>query len=145
MHPFPHHYRVRIGIKPEGEVSLDSEGLPQLRSLPPPEWGGPGGYWAPETLLLAALGDCTMMTFRAIAKASRFEWRELRPTSRENSSASTAMRRFTEVTIRVRLVVPPGADAGRARQLLEKSEKGCPVSNSLTARKHIEAEIVEAA
>ena len=53
--------------------------------------------------------------------------------------------RFTEVTIRVRLVVPPGADAGRARHLLEKSEKGCPFSNSLTARKHIEAEIVEAA
>ena len=54
MHPFPHHYRVRIGLQAEGEVSLDSEGLPQLRSLPPPEWGGPGGYWAPETLLLGA-------------------------------------------------------------------------------------------
>ena len=77
MHPFPHHYHVRNGLQTEGEVSLDSEGLPQLRSLPPPEWGGPGGYWAPETLLLAALGDCTMLTFRAIAKASRFEWREI--------------------------------------------------------------------
>ena len=53
--------------------------------------------------------------------------------------------RFTEITIRVRLVVPPGTDAERARRLLEKSEKGCPVSNSLTASKHIEAEIVEAA
>ena len=30
-------------------------------------------------------------------------------------------------------------------RLLEKSEKGCPVSNSLTAVKHLEAEIVEAA
>ena len=53
--------------------------------------------------------------------------------------------RFTAVTIRVRLVVPAGGDASRARLLLEKSEKGCPVSNSLTAVKHLEAEIVEAA
>ena len=133
MHPFPHHYRVRIGIKPEGEVSLDSEGLPQLRSLPPPEWGGPGGYWAPETLLLAALGDCTMMTFRAIAKASRFEWRELSADVEGKLERIDGNARFTEITIRVRLVVPPGADAARARHLLEKSEKGCPVSNSLTA------------
>ena len=43
----------------------------------------------------------------------------------------------------------PRRAAGRRRRareaLIEKSEKGCPVSNSLTARKHIEAEIVEAA
>jgi organic hydroperoxide reductase OsmC/OhrA len=45
----------------------------------------------------------------------------------------------------VRLVVPAGADAARAKYLLDKAEKGCPVSNSLTAAKHIEAEIVEAA
>ena len=145
MHPFPHHYRVRIGLRPEGEVSLDSEGLAQLRSLPPPEWGGPGGYWSPETLLLAALGDCTMLTFRAIAKASRFEWRELSADVEGKLERVEGNSRFTEITIRARLVVPPGSDAARARLLLEKSEKGCPVSNSLTATKHLEAEIVEAA
>jgi organic hydroperoxide reductase OsmC/OhrA len=145
MHPFPHHYRVRIGLQAEGEVSLDSEGLPQLRSLPPPEWGGPGGYWAPETLLLAALGDCTMMTFRAIAKASRFAWSELTAEVEGKLDRVAGNSRFTEITLRVRLVVPPGTDASRARQLLEKSEKGCPISNSLNAAKHLEAEIVEAA
>ena len=101
-----------------------------MRSLPPPEWGGPGGYWAPETLLLAALGDCTTMTFRAIAKASRFEWRELSADVEGKLERIDGNGRFTEITIRVRLVVPPGTDAARARQLLEKSEKGCPVSNS---------------
>ena len=43
------------------------------------------------------------------------------------------------------VIVPAGSDHARAKQLLEKAEKGCPVSNSLTAVKHIEAEIVEAA
>jgi uncharacterized OsmC-like protein len=144
MHPFPHRYRVRIGIRPEGAVSLDSEGLPQILSQPPPEWGGPGGYWSPETLLLAALGDCTMMTFRAIAKASRFEWREISAEVDGTLDRVDGNSRFTEIVLRVRLVVPSGADAARARQLLEKSEKGCPISNSLTATKRIEADIVEA-
>jgi uncharacterized OsmC-like protein len=145
MHPFPHRYRASVGIAPEGEVSLDSEGLAQMRSLPPPEFGGPGGYWSPETLLLAALGDCTMLTFRAIAKASRFAWRELSADVEGKLERVDGNSRFTEITLRVRLVVPPGSDPARARQLLEKSEKGCPVSNSLTATKHLEAEIVEAA
>jgi organic hydroperoxide reductase OsmC/OhrA len=145
MHPFPHRYLVRVGIRPEGEVSLDSDGLAQIRSLPPPEWGGPGGYWSPETLLLAALGDCTMMTFRAIAKASRFEWREISAEVDGKLDRIDGNSRFTEVVLRVRLVVPAGADAARAKQLLDKSEKGCPISNSLSATKRIEADIVEAA
>ncbi len=144
MHPVPHRYQVRIGIRPEGEVSLDSEGLPQLRSLPPREWGGPGGYWSPETLLLAALGDCSMLTVRAIAKASRFAWNELSAEVDGKLDRIDGNSRFTEITLRVRLVVPAGSDHARAKQLLEKAEKGCPVSNSLTAEKHVEAEIVEA-
>jgi organic hydroperoxide reductase OsmC/OhrA len=144
MHPFPHRYRVRVGIAPEGEVSLDSEGLAQLRSLPPPEFGGPGGYWSPETLMLAAVGDCMTLTFRAIAKASRFEWRELAADVEGLLERIDGNSRFTAITIRVRLVVPPGTDVERSKRLLDKAVHGCPVSNSLTARKHVEAEIVEA-
>ena len=145
MHPFPHHYRVRVGIAPEGEVSLDSEGLAQIRSLPPPEFGGPGGYWSPETLLTAAVGNCVLLTFRAIARASRFEWREASADVQGVLEHIEGNSRFTQMHVRVRLVVPPGADAARARMLLEKAEKGCLISNSLTAVKHLECEVVESA
>ena len=145
MHPFPHHYRVRVGIAPEGEVSLDSEGLAQIRSLPPPEFGGPGGYWSPETLLTAAVGNCVLLTFRAIARASRFEWREASADVEGVLERIEGNSRFTQMHVRVRLVVPPGADAARARMLMEKAEKGCLISNSLTAAKHLECEVVESA
>jgi organic hydroperoxide reductase OsmC/OhrA len=142
MHPFPHRYRVRIGAAPEGALRLDSDGLPQIASLPPPEFGGPGGYWSPETMLLAAVGDCMMMTFRAIAKGSRFEWRELAAEVEGLLERIDGNSRFTEIRIHVRLVVPPAADGERARRLLAKAEQGCPISNSLTAAKHIDCEIV---
>ena len=145
MHPFPHRYRVRIGIAPEGEVSLDSEGLAQIRSLPPPEFGGPGGYWSPETLLTAAVGNCVLLTFRAIARASRFEWREASADVEGVLERIDGNSRFTQMHVRVRLVVPPGSDAARARMLMEKAEKGCLISNSLTAAKHLECEVVESA
>jgi organic hydroperoxide reductase OsmC/OhrA len=145
MHPFPHVYRVRIGIAPEGEVRLDSDGLAQIRSLPPPEWGGPGGYWSPETMLTAAVGDCVLLTFRAIAKASRLAWSEASADVEGKLERVGGDSRFTEISIRVRLVVPAGSDAARARLLMEKAEKGCLISNSLTAAKHLECEVVESA
>lgn len=145
MHPFPHHYRVRVGIAPEGEVSLDADGLAQIRSMPPPEFGGPGGYWSPETMLTAAVGNCVLLTFRAIARASRFEWREASAEVEGVLERIEGNSRFTQMHVRVRLVVPPGADAARARMLMEKAEKGCLISNSLSAVKHLECEVVESA
>ncbi len=145
MHPFPHHYRVRIGATPEGALQLRAEGLSDIASLPPPEFGGPGGYWSPETLLLAAVGDCMMLTFRAIAKASRFEWRELSADVEGLLERIDGNSRFTKIETCVRLLVPAGTDAAKAERLLEKAEQGCPISNSLSAARHLSCEIVEAA
>lgn len=145
MHPFPHRYQVTVGATPEGALQLNAEGLTEIASLPPPQFGGPGGYWSPETLLLAAVGDCMMLTFRAIAKGSRFEWRELSANVEGLLERIDGNSRFTRIETRVRLVVPAGADAGRARKLLEKAEQGCPISNSLTAERHLECEVVESA
>ncbi len=145
MHPFPHRYQVRVGATPEGALRLNAEGLKEISSLPPPQFGGPGGYWSPETLLLAAVGDCMMLTFRAIAKASRFEWRELAADVEGLMERIDGNSRFTRIRTHVQLVVPAGADVARARKLLEKAEQGCPISNSLAAERHLDCEVVEAA
>jgi organic hydroperoxide reductase OsmC/OhrA len=145
MHPFPHRYQVQVRATPEAPLALGGEGLPALESLPPPQFDGPGGYWSPETMLVAAVGDCVLLTFRAIARASKFEWREASADVEGLLERFEGNSRFTQVRTRVRLVVPPGADAARARLLMEKAEKGCLISNSLTAARHLECEIVEGA
>ena len=144
MHPFPHHYQVRVSAAPEGTVRLAGEGLPELVSMPPPEFDGPGGYWSPETLLLAAVVDCFVLTFRAIARGSRLDWRELSADVEGLLERVDGNSRFTQFHTRARLVVPPGMDVARARTLLEKAEKGCLISNSLSASRHLECEIVTA-
>ena len=144
MHPFPHRYQVRVSAAPEGAVRLAGEGLPELASMPPPEFDGPGGYWSPETLLLAAVVDCFVLTFRAIARGSRLEWRELSADVEGLLERVDGNSRFTQFHTRARLVVPAGTDAARARTLMEKAEKGCLISNSLSASRHLECEIVTA-
>jgi len=143
MHPFPHVYKVRISAPSEGEVSLGGEGLPELASMPPPEFDGPPGYWSPESLLTAAVADCFVLSFRAVARASKFSWNSLSADVEGVLERVDGVNRFTRFTTRARLVVPAGADEKRARSLLEKAEKVCLISNSLTSERHLESEVVE--
>jgi organic hydroperoxide reductase OsmC/OhrA len=77
MQPFPHHYSITATARAEGDVSLEGERLPTIPSAPPTEFGGPGDRWSPETLLVAAVADCFVLTFRGIAGLSRFSWSAL--------------------------------------------------------------------
>ena len=68
MHPFPHHYSVAAKADTQGDVALEGERLPPIASAPPTEFGGPGDRWSPETLFVAAVADCFVLTFRGIAR-----------------------------------------------------------------------------
>ena len=72
MQDLPHHYKVAASAAPQGEVNLASNLLDPILSAPPAEYGGPGNRWSPETLLVAAVADCFILSFRAVARASKF-------------------------------------------------------------------------
>lgn len=145
MHPFPHHYAVRATARPAGSVALESAGLPALPSDGPAEFDGPGTLWSPETLLTAALADCFVLSFRAVAAASRFDWRSLHCEAEGTLDRVERVTQFTAFRLRARLELPAGADEARARRLLEKAEQVCLISASLKAAIHLEAELVTTA
>ena len=74
MQELPHQYHVSADAKAEGNIALKANNLPLLISAPPAEFGGPGDEWSPEHLLVASVADCFMLTFRAVARASKLEW-----------------------------------------------------------------------
>ena len=143
MQDLPHHYAVTARAAAEGEVAVSARGLGELRTAPPAAFGGPGDRWSPETLLVAAVADCFVLSFRAVARASSFAWRNLDCSAEGVLDRVDGALRFTELHLRARLVVEEGVDEGRARRLLEKAEKGCLVSNSLLATKQLETQIVK--
>jgi organic hydroperoxide reductase OsmC/OhrA len=52
-------------------------GVPDIPTAPPPEFDCPGGIWSPETLLIASIVDCFILTFRGVSRAVHLEWNKL--------------------------------------------------------------------
>jgi organic hydroperoxide reductase OsmC/OhrA len=141
MQPFPHHYSVVAKTDPQTDVSLEGERLPAIPSAPPTEFGGPGDRWSPETLFIAAVADCFVLTFRGIASLSRFSWVSLECDVTGTVDRVDRVTQFTAFEVRARLKVPPGVNEDQARRLLAKAEDTCLVTNSLKVRPHLESAV----
>jgi peroxiredoxin-like protein len=144
MKELPHHYRTEARATARDNVVLSAAGLTALESAPPAEFDGPGDLWSPETLLLAAVADCVVLSFRVIAANSKLEWTELHCEAGGTVDRAEGALRFTEIRLRATLTLPPGQKTERAQRMLERAEKSCLISNSLATPVHLETEIREA-
>lgn len=142
MEQFPHRYKVNASADTEGSVTISSDRLPPLITAPPQQFGGPGDKWSPETLLVAAVADCFILTFRAIARASKLEWKQLSCTTEGVLDRVEGVTRFTEVLIRASLQLPESQDRDKGYRLLEKAEKSCLITRSLSAVTKLASDVV---
>ncbi len=142
MQNFPHHYAVAANAGPQGNVKLTSPGIEAIDSAPPAEFGGPGDRWSPESLLVAAVADCFILSFRAIARASKVDWVSLKCDADGVLDRPERVTQFTGFQLRAVLEVPQGTDPDKARRLLDKAEHACLITNSLKASPQLEAEVI---
>lgn len=138
----PQNYLVSAAAQAQGHVQLSADNLPNLQSAAPKEFGGPGNLWSPEDLLVAAVADCFVLSFRAIAAASKFEWTSLQCSANGKLDKLERAIQFTGITVSATLKIPAGGDETRALRLLEKAEQACFITNSLKAAAHLEAKVV---
>ena len=144
MHPLPHRYTVTALSSAEGVVTLRGEELEDIQSTPPPEFDGPAGNWSPESLFVASIADCFVLSFRAVARASKLEWLELDCRAEGTLDKAAEGMQFTRIDLRVHLRVPAGTDHSRAERLLEKSEKVCLISSSIKPPVHLDLRVTAA-
>ncbi len=133
MEAFPHRYSVSGSATRDNHVALKATDLPEIVSAPPAEFGGPGDKWSPETLLVGAVADCFILTFRAVAQASKLDWEHLECQVTGTLDRVERTMRFTAISVEATLQVPAGTDAEKAEKLLHKAEQNCLVTNSLIA------------
>jgi peroxiredoxin-like protein len=108
----------------------------------PPEFKGEPDVWTPEELLVGSLNTCIMLTFLSLAQG-----RGLTPAAYESEAEGLLENvegrfRITEVTVRPRITVKQEAELERARELMERAEGECFISNSIKAKVKIIAELV---
>jgi peroxiredoxin-like protein len=141
MQPLPHYYDVTVHASAEGSAEITSSRLNPLVSAPPLEFDGPGNLWSPETLFVAAVAACLVLTFRAIANSAKLRWTKFTCDSKGTVDRSDGVTRFIGIQLDARLVLSAGSDAVKARRLLEKAEKACLVGNSLKFVPTLEVDI----
>jgi len=145
MKPYPHIYTANAAGTATGPVPIASSGLPGIATAPPAEFDGPGDAWSPETLLVASIADCFILTFRGVSRAATFSWEHLDCAVEGTLERVGGVTRFSRYATRATLTVRPGADHAKARDLLERAEKVCLVANSLNGERELAVTLVEQA
>jgi organic hydroperoxide reductase OsmC/OhrA len=141
-HAKTHEYRTNVKWSGATNGELHSDGLPSLSFSAPVEFGGPGGQWTPEHMMVAAAESCTLLTFFAYARR-----RGVKVVSYESSAKATLGRdedgltRFTQLVVRPVVRVEDAESATAARELLEGIAEKCFIGASLRHEPLVEATV----
>jgi len=141
MQDLPHQYHVKARGKPGENLDICVENVPKLTVAPPAQFGGPGDEWSPEDLFMASITSCFILSFKAIANASKFTWTSIQCNSTGTLERVDGKTRFTKIITRATLVIPSTESIENAERLLHKAEQSCLVVNSLTSESELQCEV----
>ena len=92
-------------------------------------------------MLLASVQACFLFTLRAVARHSNVEFEVLQFHAVGTVNRVEGVTRFTEIVLRPTITVSAGSDIDGVRRILEKSERACLVSASLSTPIRLEPQI----
>lgn len=131
-----HQYNVNLKWN-EGRVGevFSPELNSKIEVATPPQFPkGVEGVWSPEHFFTAAVNSCFMTTFLAIAENSRLEFKEFSCNAVGVLDQIEGKFLMTEVILNPTLIITKEEDKEKAIRVLDKSEKVCLISNSITSK-----------
>lgn len=134
MQPPSRRYSASATGGPQGPVPVFTDDRPTIETGWPAERGGEGERWSPEELLMAAVADSFVLTFRGIADADGLDWRHLTCRAEGLMAEANEQVRLTELLLSAEVIVPAESARAQAMACLDRAEQACPVVASLNAR-----------
>ena len=127
------------------EYRVDMPGKPSLKGSSAAVFRGDPALPNPEDLLVASLSACHFLSY--VAECARAGVNVI---TYEDDATGVMHRvdgviRFTDVLLKPRVTVAPGADVDKARKLHEKAHHACFIANSVNFPVRNEPEILVAA
>jgi organic hydroperoxide reductase OsmC/OhrA len=119
------------------DVTIDGTTLPMSSA---PGFGGNAMRANPEQLYVAALSSCQALTYLFVAARGGVAVTGYSDDAVGELAMVDGRLRMATVTLRPHITLEPGADAGKARALVEKAHQQCFIGNSVSA--HVEIEPV---
>jgi organic hydroperoxide reductase OsmC/OhrA len=113
-----------------GPITLEMSSAPGFR--------GNSSRANPEQLLVSSLSACHALTYLFLAAKNGVPVVGYADHAEGWLERADGMMRMTRVTLRPRIVVLDGADANKARELVEKAHAQCFIGNSVSTNVSIE-------
>ena len=136
-----YHTAVKWTEQRKGVISCS--GKPDVQIATPPEFKGHDGIWSPEDLFVASANICLMTTFLSVAERAGLAFISYESEAEGKLELVDGKFQFTAITLKPVIVLPPGGDAAKTKELIEKAEANCLISNSMKARVQLDATIME--
>lgn len=113
------------------ELEVGCEHKPDLCVTPPPEFKGPIDKWSPEDLFSASISSCYLLTFKALVRAKKLEWRNIEISVDAHLEKTEKGLKFTKVDIFPRLTICCQTNVDDYLAVLEKAKTHCLVTSSM--------------
>lgn len=136
-------YRTAVKWTDQKKGVITCDGKPQIQVATPPEFKGHEGIWSPEDLYVAAANICLMTTFLAFAERAGLAFTAFQSEAEGRLELVEGKFQITTITLRPHLTLAAGSDHGKAKELIEKAETNCLISNSMKTRMVLEPTITQ--
>lgn len=134
-------YRTAVTWTEQKKGVITCDGKPEIQVATPPEFKGHEGIWSPEDLYVASANICLMTTFLAVAERAGLAFTSYQCEAEGRLELVEGKFQVTVITLRPHIMLPSGGDAVKARELIEKAEANCLISNSMKTRITLEPTI----
>ena len=135
-------YRTTVTWSEQKKGVIACDGKPEIQVATPPEFKGHEGIWSPEDLYVASANICLMTTFLAVAERAGLAFTSYQSEAEGRLELVDGKFQMTVITLRPRITLHAGGDTAKAKELIEKAESNCLISNSMKTHVILEPTIV---
>ncbi len=126
-------YQTMVRWMEQRKGVMSCAGKPDVEVATPPEFKGHEGIWSPEDLFVESANVCLMTTFLAVAERAGLAFSAYESEAEGRLELVEGKFQFTAITIKPTITLKSSADAAKAKELIEKAEANCLISNSMKA------------
>lgn len=128
-----YHYQTTVRWTDHRKGVMSCQEKPDVEVATPPEFKGHEGIWSPEDLFVASANVCLMTTFLAVAERSGLAFSAYESAAEGRLEVVEGKFQFTAITLKPTITVDSDDDIAKAKELIEKAEANCLISNSMKA------------
>lgn len=127
------------------QYTISVPGKAPMRGSGDPSFKGDAGLHNPEELLVVSLSACHMLTYLALCARAGIGVVSYEDRAWGTMTIKDKRLRMTDVLLRPRVAIAPGADREKALALHEQAQDLCFIANSVNFPVRHEAQVAEAA